>query len=260
MRSRLFNKAPSEEDNPYFLSFSDMMSGLLAIFILASIALILELSQIKRNWIEEMTEVTRAEEVRNQMLEEIIAELNAQGIQVHLSENKTVLRIPEEVIHFKTAEYDLPKDEDVLRKIGIIGDTIYKHLTKNNRLNYIDTVFVEGHTDAARYKNVDIKGNWGLSTFRAISLWEFWGASFSEASELQHLKNADGRFMFSVSGYADSRPTACVRRGHETFSKDLCQDGVYSLKDKAIAYSKNRRIDIRFTIRKPTSKEYKELQ
>lgn len=34
-----------DEDNPYWVSFSDLMSGLLVIFILASVALIIELTQ-----------------------------------------------------------------------------------------------------------------------------------------------------------------------------------------------------------------------
>lgn len=274
MRKRLTTSPSPEDENPYFLSFSDMMSGLLAIFILASIALIIELTQIKnqlnqeiteverikKDWEKEMYMLTAAEKVRSEMLGEISKELNEKGILVHLSTNSTVLRIPEEVIHFKTAEFTLPDDSEKQRNIALIGDTIYRHLIKNDRWRFIDTVFVEGHTDAAVYRNSKIKGNWGLSTFRAISLWEFWAKNESDASKLQSLRNAENHLMFSVSGYADTRPTACIS---DDLKEEIgsCPDATYYQSiEKEIAYSKNRRIDIRFTVRKPNTKDYKETQ
>ena len=35
------------------------------------------------------------------------------------------------------------------------------------------TIFIEGHTDNRPLQGFMGKGNWGLSTFRAISLWQF---------------------------------------------------------------------------------------
>mgnify|MGYP003667330882 FL=1 len=45
--NRVFARTPSkvDEENPYWMSFSDLMSGLLVIFILAAVALIIELTQ-----------------------------------------------------------------------------------------------------------------------------------------------------------------------------------------------------------------------
>ncbi len=43
MRFRSSSNAPVDEENPYWMSFSDIMSALLVIFILASVILILRL-------------------------------------------------------------------------------------------------------------------------------------------------------------------------------------------------------------------------
>ena len=47
----------SDEENPYWVSFSDLMSGLLIIFILAAVALIIELTQKSEKWDEVLAQV-----------------------------------------------------------------------------------------------------------------------------------------------------------------------------------------------------------
>jgi flagellar motor protein MotB len=85
------------------------------------------------------------------------------------------------------------------------------------------------------------KGNWGLSTFRAISLWQFWEESFSAENPLSRLQNKDGAPLFSVSGYAETRPVVSNQITEEDFKR-------------------NRRIDIRFTIRRPDSTQYEQIK
>src|SRR5687768_8215450 len=87
-----------DEENPYWISFSDIMAGLLISFILAAIALILELTQKSEQWDEAIREIAKAEQVRKDMLREIEQELNAMNIPVKISDNDTVLRIPEDVL------------------------------------------------------------------------------------------------------------------------------------------------------------------
>ena len=40
-----YQSSGADEENPYWISFSDIMSGLLIVFILAALALILELME-----------------------------------------------------------------------------------------------------------------------------------------------------------------------------------------------------------------------
>ncbi|ENY9764311.1 chemotaxis protein MotB, partial [Pseudomonas aeruginosa] len=78
-------------------------------------------------------------------------------------------------------------------------------------------------------------------TFRAISLWQFWGSALSPDEQLARLKNKDGKPLFSVSGYGETRPVLVDQQTEDDFKR-------------------NRRIDIRFTIRRPDSAQYEQVR
>lgn len=89
-----------DEENPYWMSFSDIMSALLVIFILASVILILQLMEIQKELKErqvqfeqELVELKKAEQVRRTILDEAVEALRKRGIKVEVSENHTVLSI-----------------------------------------------------------------------------------------------------------------------------------------------------------------------
>lgn len=226
-----------DEENPYWISFSDVMAGLLIVFILAVVILVIELMQIKTSVSEDILELEKAEKARAELLTEIIEELNQLNVRVVLSENDTVLRIPENVLTFDSAKFDL-NTKQKRRVSETIADVVYKAIVKNDRWQYLDTIFIEGHTDNIPYPNPRIKGNWGLSTFRAISMWEHWVKVIPEYAAL---KNHQGIDLFSVSGYAQTRPVQKVQ----------------NTPDKR---RENRRIDIRFTVKKPSMASLKSIQ
>ena len=97
------------------------------------------------------------------------------------------------------------------------------------------------HTDNRPINGFMGKGNWGLSTFRAISLWQFWERVLPADMKLSRLVNADGLPLFSVSGYAETRPA---------LREQLTE----------VDFRRNRRIDIRFTIRRPDSSAYEQVR
>src|SRR5699024_12702746 len=76
------------------------------------------------------------------------------------------------------------------------------------RAQYLGAVFVECHTDNADFSALEGTGNWGLSTFRAISLWTLWVNRLPAQSQLSTLTGPDGQPLFSVSGYGETRPTS----------------------------------------------------
>ena len=232
----------SDEENPYWVSFSDIMAGLLVIFIMAAVALIIELTQKSQEWDEAIREIAKAEQVRRDLLREIVAELNAKNIPVKISDNDTVLRIPEDVLTFAQRQYEIA---DTSQEITLeIGKVLHQSITKNSRWKYLDTIFIEGHTDKMPYRNSKMKGNWGLSTFRAISVWDFWNINMAEQAKLNDLRNHDGHHLFSVSGYAETRPEPQTLEDPDS--------------DESLGI--NRRIDIRFTVRRPALEEYEEIK
>lgn len=235
MISRYRMKKTVDEDNPYWMSFSDIMSGLLIIFILASIVLIIQLLERQQQFDQTIEEISEAEQVRRSILEEARDELQMAGIEVQISENFTVLRIPNHLLGFDTAQYQIESQYEQIA--GTIGKVLHQVITKDNRFEYLDTVFVEGHTDNRPFIGMLGTGNWGLSAFRAISLWQYWEQNLPQERKLSTLINADESALFSVSGYGEMRPV--------TENQDTDEE-----------LRANRRIDIRFTIRRPTSVDY----
>jgi len=245
MRSSRIRPSAVDEENPYWISFSDIMAGLLVIFILASIVFIMELIQKSERWDDAIKEIARAEEVRKNILREIETELRAQNIPVEVIDNDTVLRIPEHVLTFTQGSSDLPVNKSVRDVAEEIGRVLYRAINTGKRWEYLDTIFVEGHTDPVPYKNRLLKGNWGLSTMRAISLWQFWNEQMPEGGRLDEVYNHSGKKLFSVSGYA------ATRRSCQSSCEDAFND---------VSYQHDRRIDIRFTVRRPAIEEYQSVK
>ncbi|MCY1272046.1 type VI secretion system peptidoglycan-associated domain protein [compost metagenome] len=239
MRWRKSHDVPLEDEDPYWKSFVDIMSALLVLFILASVVLILQLMEKSEQFDQKVSQLEQAEKVRRTILDEAVEKLQQRGIKVEVSENHTVLRIPNELLGFDTGAFEIqPRYQETALEIGqVINDVI----SRDNRVEYLDTIFIEGHTDNRPFPGFMGKGNWGLSTFRAISLWQFWSTELPEAERLNRLSNQDGEPLFSVSGYAETRPV----------SKQQVTEEDYRL---------NRRIDIRFTIRRPQSTEYEAVK
>jgi flagellar motor protein MotB len=232
------NSRTVDEENPYWVSFSDLMSALLVVFILAAVALIIELTQKQEQFSQDIQNLKNAEQARRDILHEIRDELAKQNVTVLIADNDTVLRIPDSTLSFDSDKDELSYDPEVIRAVQLIGKVLHTAINQPfkesdsglKRFEYLDTVFIEGHTDSLRSSRT--KGNWGLSTFRAISLWEFWNESLDVYPPMGELTNGYGKVLFSVSGYA------ATRRVNESEATPEERRS-------------NRRIDIRFTVKRP---------
>lgn len=302
MFHRSTNQTPknSEDDNPFLLSFSDLMASLLAIFLLALVVMMIQLQKQKRKLEEERMQVivkhedylktlnekealeqerlrikrvleklrkslVEIETIESEiastlegvglrerslegMLEGIQTDLKRQGIDVLVAENGTVLRIPENELSFKLGEFsiqDLYKDS-----ADVIGATLLEALENDGNRKLLDTVFIEGHTDSV--PNRQGMGNWGLSTYRAISLWLHWTDNPGRFTKLKNLRTAvreEGgieRPLISTSGYADTRP-ADLAYADDSLPIEVGNPA-------------NRRIDIRFTLATSEKKDLGEVK
>jgi flagellar motor protein MotB len=228
-----------DEENPYWMSFSDIMAGLLILFILACAVLVLNLTQKQQDFDKQIEELRQADAVRRTILHEIQEKLEQKGISVIVNENDSLVSISSDILGFASGDYEVRRQyQQTALDIGqVLGDVI----RKEERTKYLDTVFIEGHTDQLRADFYGDKGNWGLSSFRAISLWEFWNDALEPVQRLDILHNHAGNFLFSVSGYGKTRP-------------------VTSEQKTTVQRQKNRRIDIRFTIRHPDLKDYESVR
>ncbi len=214
MRRRTLQPDPPASDT-FTISISDLMSGLLAIFILVLSYFVLNLSQATAQLTQ--NDVTRAELLR--FMQE---ELEREGIKVTIDDQHGILRISEGVL-FDVGLADVkPQGRVVIAKLGKVLDTALEMEQFKGR---VETIFIEGHTDNVPISNGIFPSNWELSTKRAINTWLVMS---SANPRLPWFPNEKGELIFSVSGYADTRPIA---------SNDTEEGRL-----------KNRRIDIRFSM------------
>jgi len=233
----------------YLISVSDMMSGLLFVFIITLVAFILNFQDAIQKQ-KEVTEtqktivrkLTSTNQVRAELLLNIQEVLAGQDIQVEIDADHGVLRLTEKAVKFETGKDSL--DEVSRNNIQIISEVMsyilpcYASSTPEVDLckgveqyrGMLDSVFVEGHTDNVPIASWKYKNNWVLSAQRAISAYSF----LVPNTVLENMENASLQPIFSVSGYGEGRPVD----GHK-----------YSV---PTADPTNRRIDIRFIMTPPS--------
>jgi flagellar motor protein MotB len=230
------NHSPPEVENPYWISFSDIMAGLLAIFILTLVTLMIQLHEqiiiqkdVKKRVENALRELANIDERRKELVNEIQENLQKKGIIVEIQENHSVIRIPDDQLYFNSGEHNIIKKLEKL--VDQVGSVLEIALSRKDRMQYIDTIFIEGHTDSLPFREGEM-GNWGLSSYRAIAVWKFWTEKPGNQKSFSKMKNRNGKKVFSVSGYASTRRVEVIE---DTNSKR----------------KKNRRIDLRFSMKIP---------
>lgn len=238
-----------DEGAGYLISVSDLMSGLLMVFIITLMAFVFNFQQAeqkaeaKREKLESVvTKLTNTQEVRARMLREIKEQLAARGIQVKVDEKHGVLHLRENAIRFASGRARLaPVEREKVRTIGRVLASILPCYSANPAIlvdmascsgsivGKLESVFIEGHTDSEPVgARSPFESNWQLSAERAIEAYKIMREA---VPRLMALENTNHQPLFSVTGYGAERP---VR-----------------LHDMPTADPLNRRIDLRFIMTTP---------
>lgn len=209
----------SDDDSTIWISISDLMAGLLIIFILTLTYFIL-------SYTEKTDYISKNQSLKEKVLKDIKEQMESKGFNVKLDEEQWVLRL--DLPLFDSCGVELKNEGK--RTIQALGQVMYGEFIKNEYKNSIETVFIEGHTDAAKIKKsgkCKYKSNWELSAQRAINTWR---GMKSHEPRLNQLKNLNKEKLFSVSGYGKTRP----------LNKNWSQRAL------------NRRIDVRIAMNPPS--------
>lgn len=223
-------------DESYFASFTDMLVGIIFIFIIL-------LMLMANNFQQTTDSVTQINESRDKILKEIERSLKESGVAVTIDTEQGVLRLPENIL-FGIDEYKLnlegkksiAKLATVLKQyLPCISKSEKKYQGMCHRLHLrnrdgLDAVFIEGHTDSTGSS----QHNWLLSAQRAISVFQ--EITAIEPYLNQDLKNKNNIPILNVSGYEARRPI-----------------------DK-FDLSANRRIELRFIMRSPTPEDLERIK
>lgn len=259
----------TEEDENYFVSMTDMMVGILFIFIIMLMVFALNfqkqtdrtefLTEQQKEQIEkakelarqiadlqaridtEISEINKADQARAVLLETIRTRLEAVGLKVTIDSDTGVLRLAEDAIRFaqNSAILDDTAGRNVDSLSSVLADVLPAYTVCATdaaclaTMGYVvETVFIEGHTDTTGSDD----RNWQLSTERAVNTYR---RIVDRFPDLRGLKNSDGREILSVSGYAYTRPATD--------------------RDDTEGFKINRRIDLRFVMEADREKRLTEV-
>ncbi|WP_137113364.1 OmpA family protein [Mesorhizobium sp. GR13] len=259
----------AEEDENYFVSMTDMMVGILFIFIIMLMVFALNfqkqtdqteaLTDQQKEQIEkaqelaqqiahlqaqidsEISKINQADQARAVLLERIRERLEAVGLKVTIDSDTGVLRLTEDAIRF--AQNSATLDDTAARNVDSLSKVLADILPAYAicaagaacpaAAGYVvETVFIEGHTDTTGSDD----RNWQLSTERAVNTYRRMVDRFPA---LRGLKNSGSQEILSVSGYAYTRPA--------------------TNRDDSEGLKINRRIDLRFVMEADREKRLTEV-
>jgi len=232
------SSAQPDVDGGYMASASDLMIGLLFVFIILVVVLALEqqrqAAEIKESKLKNGKYVPPIVGVTESIGKRIKAQVPT--IEVHPATG--VLTLPEDML-FSTGKSELnPQGVEALKKIADQLATVLPcyvatpkmECADNPSKHEIDTIFVEGHTDSQPLARPNYD-NFNLSFDRARAVYSLL-LDGSQAEALRSFHNANTQPLFSMSGYADKRWAPGAANGFD---------------------AKNRRVDLRIvlTYKKP---------
>ncbi|MBK5910628.1 hypothetical protein CCR85_03860 [Rhodothalassium salexigens] len=234
----------ADQEDSVFVSMTDMMVGLLLIFLILLLHYALKAVEV----IDSADAETRA---RAALLTEIQGRLDTAGVAVEVSEDGSVIRLPEDQLRFDTNTANIkPQYEPGLRTVADVFarmvpcfgyldgfDRAVCGAMDNPHDVWVESIFLEGHTDcegaAAR--------NWTLSSERAVEVFRFLTEQRPELAELRsRAPDLGGQRVLGVVGFADRRPAQ-----HFDAGAPACE--AFTEQQKA----QNRRIDFRFVMGSP---------
>lgn len=226
----------------YLASVSDLMSGLIFIFIITLAVFALRLAQAQQRTEEVQKRLSDSDLVRRQIVEQIERKLREANVEVIVEPEHGVIRLSDQTIGFELGMAEpRPEHESNVETIARVlfhvlrcyvvdpgpEEAAAAECPAETGGSRVDTVMVEGHTDSHpiapgfRYRdNLELSAARSAEVLRKIESYRPGLAGF---------RNDSGKSVLSVSGYGETRPL--------------------DPSDPTAAF--NRRIDIRFLMELP---------
>ncbi len=214
-----------ESTEHFFTSVTDLLVGVIFLFILLLMVFALNLQKAKNE-----KPVITTEEVRANILYEIERRMKERGTPVMLDLSNGVVRLPESLL-FDSGQWTLLLEgQKAVESLAVVMQEILPCAAESTspcqwekQPVMLDTVLIEGHTDSRPFNSPQGFTNWELSAFRSIAVYK--SMMFAAPDLEQTIMNPNHQPLVGVSAYADRRPAV-------TYALDP-----------------NRRIDVRFTMR-----------
>ena len=257
------NQSTEQEDQHgthqgFWISVSDLMAGLIFIFLITLTVFSIQFKEEQNSFIKAKAELQAPAKTRNQILLDLKELLSKNGLEVETYPEEGILRLTDQTLSFPAAKA-LPKGEN-LGNLGKLAKALTLVLPchsnyvepkeeaedasespewcqplrlesgyqcKTKYKGSIETVMIEGHTDATAVKaGAGYRDNLALSAARATTVLRLLKLCDSRLGALYNQKDQP---IIGASGYSDLRPVF----------KDQPRD------------HRNRRIDVRLVMDLP---------
>lgn len=246
MTGQFQRRRTAAEEESYFVSMSDMLVGLLFIFIILLVYFAITFK-------ETTAQLSGASEARAQLLRnlKLLIEAESPEIDVIIDTEAGLMRLPENLL-FESGSAEL-KDEAYSR-VAIIANALAQELpcytdratdsapscSRTREAFSVDTLLIEGHTDADQFRgdanerlNLDLSANRATNTYLAMT---------NSMPGLRDLTNGDivaPQPVLGVAGYGPFRPARNSR----------------GVPIPATQKEVHRRIDLRFIMMTPRTEQ-----
>jgi flagellar motor protein MotB len=230
----------------YFASMTDLMLGLVFIFIIMLMVFALDMRQAEHRMTDTTTKLTEANLARRDLLRDMTRIL-AGKLPVTVDEENGTLQLGGDILFPRGSAETYP---EALGKLRLLGEALAAVLPcyavaseapppascSSHHQGRLDAVYIEGHTDTTPIHTTRFQSNWDLSAARA-------SVTFSRLVEaypaLGTLRNDRQDALIGVSGYGEYRPVD--DSGSEA------------------GMQRNRRIELRFIMATPSAAQVERI-
>lgn len=202
----------SIEQENYFVSMTDMMVGLVFIFIILLMYFAVQFKQTT-------DQLTSADETRARILVQVQDYLKAKGVPVEIDRANGLLRLPDAILFDSAQAAPKPGGKIALRHLAdalmqvlpCYADGVARPNKCPPSAHKVESIFIEGHTDSDTFAGAGgLHDNWDLSVMRATNTFRELIDPNSGRPELgklcETLSTGKCTPVLSVSGYGDGRP------------------------------------------------------
>lgn len=232
-----------EQEVNYFASMTDMVVGILFIFIIMIAYFAFQVSNVTEGQNPLLIYIDKGEKFRKGIADKVAEDLRKNNIDAQVSpKNPGVVTLRGSGL-FESGDSNIDKKPGAREKMDYLSDVIAEKIQcyvykgsanlfsskcDNKDAIYLEAIFIEGHTDNVVTNGVlpdGSKNNLELSARRATNTYS---VILQKNSSFSNLKNPDGEQILSVAAYGEQRPV----------ESNLLPAGREA----------NRRIDIRFVM------------
>lgn len=257
MNSFDYSDKNEHKNDPFTLSYSDLMAALMLVFVLLLSAALLRIKEDEEQKTEQANRITL---IKDEIITELQAAFQEEGIAIEVDPHTGAITFKEEDIRFSSGSHHLLA-EGMVRLDQVIP--VYLNVLMNPDFSDdVTQIMVEGHTDPQpfgagnrnpRYNSAYLD-NLGLSMLRAQSVVSYMLSmkldSLGAADDLPNIITCSDRLkgLLTATGASFSRPLDSSGEVVDEVPYEAIRLGEYIEEDSCIDYERSRRVEITFRL------------